>query len=69
MPIRDLVEPAEQGLGEFDTDSVNEIDTDSVNEIDTEFDTDSVNAFKLTFNVKDTSDIYFSFISKHLRDY
>lgn len=49
MPIRDLVEPAEQGLGEFDT--------------------DSVNAFKLTFNVKDTSDIYFSFISKHLRDY
>lgn len=61
MPIRDLVEPAEQGLGEFDTDSVNEFDT--------EFDTDSVNAFKLTFNVKNTSDIYFSFISKHLRDY
>ena len=53
MPIRDLVEPAEQGLGEFDTEF--------------EFDTDSVNAFKLTF--KDTSDIYFSFISKHLRDY
>lgn len=55
MPIRDLVEPAEQGLGEFDTEF--------------EFDTDSVNAFKLTFDVKDTSDIYFSFISKHLRDY